>query len=186
MPLLAPHEMRGRENKISQTFLETFFEPLFLFRNFYFQSTSVADYFPIMTCLDFDGKISRQILFLSLLFSFHPGVSCWCGDDDDVRNGKQTLNWASSSRKAFPLGVWCAQIRVYIKARAEAEWFWSFKEELSSRGEGAEAGKRQGRILRVPGCNDLLSPFLAHNRVLWRAFRGRVTRAVVCLHAVPC
>lgn len=88
---LAPHEVRGRENKIIQTFLETFFEILFLFRNFYFQSASVADFPPIMTCLDFDEKISRQLLFLSLLFSFHPGVSSWCGDDD-VQNGKQTLN----------------------------------------------------------------------------------------------
>lgn len=91
MPSLAPHEMRGRENKMTQTFLETFLEPLFLFRNFYFESSSVADYFPIMTCLDFDGKFSRQLLFLSLLFSFHPGVSSWCGDGI-VQNGKQTLN----------------------------------------------------------------------------------------------
>lgn len=178
MPSLAPHEMRRRENKITQTFLETFFQPLFLFRNFYFQSTSAADYFPVMTCLDFDGKISRQLLFLSLLFSFHPGVSSWCGDDD-VQNGKQTLNWTSSSRKAFPLGVCCAQICINIKAWPEVGWFRSLKEELSNRGETAEAGKRQGRTLRVPDCNDLLSQFLAHSRVLWRAFRGRVTRAGV-------
>lgn len=88
MPSLAPHEMRGRENKITQTFLETFSELLLLFRNFHFQSTSVADYFPIMTCLDFDGKISRQLLFLCPLFSFHPGVSSWCGDDDG-QNGNR-------------------------------------------------------------------------------------------------
>lgn len=102
MPSLAPHEVRGRENKITQTFLETLSELLFLFRNFHFQSTSVADYFPIMTCLDFDGNISRQLLFLRPLLSFHLGVSSWCGDND-VQNGKQTLNRASSSRKAFPV-----------------------------------------------------------------------------------
>lgn len=154
----------GRENKNTQTFLETSFELLFLFRNFYIQSTSVADYFPIMTCLDFDGKIFRQLLFLSLLFSFHAGVSSWCGDDN-VQNGKQTLNWASSSRKAFPFGVWSAQICIYIKAWPEVGWYWSSKEELSSRGEVAEAGKRWGRILSVLGCDDLLSQLLAQNRV---------------------
>lgn len=67
--------------------------------------------------------------------------------------------------KPFLLGFDVHRLCIYIKAWPEVGWYWSSKEELGSRGEVAEAGKRRGRILRVPGCDDLLSQLLAHNRV---------------------
>lgn len=45
---------------------------------------------------------------------------------------------------------------MYRKAWPEVGWYWSLKEEFGGKAKVAEAGKRQDRVLRVPGCNDLL------------------------------
>lgn len=46
--------------------------------------------------------------------------------------------------------------------------------------------KRASGILRVLGCDGLISQLLPYNRIWWRASRARTTWARVSLHVVPC
>lgn len=72
---------------------------------------------------------------------------------------------------------------ICIKAWPEVPWYWSLKEELRSRGEVAEAGKRQGRILRA-----LMICFLSfwHTTEFSEELSEAELHKLVSVHAVPC
>lgn len=117
-------------------------------------------------------------------------MSTWCGDDN-IQNGKQTQNWSSSSRKAFPFGVWHTYIYMYIYAYTYKSLAWNTtvmvpKTRAPQQRWSWRSRERASGILRVPGCEGLISQLLPYNRIWWRASRARATWARVSLHAVPC